>query len=133
MSEEAIVGTILLLMIFFIVVQQILNRQENSATPKGNLILDIKSNLTTTNNGSRVYPLQLTNTIIYVLSVFGSIGFIFFGWKRGECVNNCGSWDAEYIADPLIMILGVAALLTSTLTFQVINVFALFVEKSISK
>jgi hypothetical protein len=32
-----------------------------------------------------------------------------------------------------MMIVGVAALLTSTLTFQVINVFALFVEKSISK
>jgi hypothetical protein len=93
----------------------------------------MKSSFTTTNNGSPVYPLQLTNTIIYVLSIFGSIGFIVFGWVRGECVNNCGSWDAEYIADPLMIIVGVAALLTSTLTFQVINVFALFVEKSISK
>jgi|688.fasta_scaffold1663198_1 hypothetical protein len=133
MSEDAIIVTILLVIIFFIVVQRILNKQENSTTPKKNSVLDMKPNFTTTNKSSRVYPLQLTNTIIYVLSIFGSIGFIVFGWKRGECVNNCGSWDAEYIADPFMIIVGVAALLTSTLTFQVINVFALFVEKSISK
>jgi len=133
MSEEVIIGIILLMMIFFIVVQRILNKQENSTISKKNLSPDMKTNFTITNNGSRVYSLQLTNTIIYVLSIFGSIGFIVFGWKRGECINNCGSWDAEYIADPFMIIVGVAALLTSTLIFQVINVFALFVENSISK
>jgi hypothetical protein len=73
MSEDAIIVTILLVIIFFIVVQRILNKQENSTTPKKNSVLDMKPNFTTTNKSSRVYPLQLTNTIIYVLSIFGSI------------------------------------------------------------
>jgi hypothetical protein len=141
MSEGAIIGLVALIIILFVVVYEILFKEDKSTTPKENSVptpkensvLKMKSNSNSTNKDSRVYPLQLTNTIIYVLSLFGSLSFIYFGWTKGECVNNCGSWDAEYIADPLMIIGGIAGLLVSTLTFQVINVFALFVEKSISK
>lgn len=133
MSEDAIIGLVALIIIFFVVLERILFKEEKSTTPKENSVLKMKSNLNSTNKHSRVYPLQLTNTIIYVLSLFGSLSFIYFGWTKGECVDNCGSWDAEYIADPLMIMGGIAGLLVSTLTFQVINVFALFVEKSISK
>jgi hypothetical protein len=77
-----------------------------------------------------VASLKLTNTIIYVLSLIGSLIFIFIGLLRGECVDYCDSSYAEYIASPTIIATGIAGLLISSLVFQVINVFAVHVDKS---
>ncbi len=77
-----------------------------------------------------VGSLKLTNSIVYILSLFGSIIFILIGLLRGECIDYCDSSYAEYIASPTIIATGIAGLLISSLVFQVINVFAVHVEKS---
>ncbi len=80
-----------------------------------------------------VTSLKITNFIVYLLQVVGSLVLIYLGIYKGECVNYCGSLDAEYIFDPLKIIIGIALLLVSTLIYQVINVFAMHVERSHAK
>jgi hypothetical protein len=77
-----------------------------------------------------VASLKLTNTIIYVLSLIGSLVFIFVGLTRGQCVEYCGDTYAEYTASPAMVATGFAAILVSSLLFQVITLFAVHVEKS---
>jgi hypothetical protein len=75
--------------------------------------------------------LRITNAIIYALSLLGSLIITFVGLFRGQCIDSCDSdYYAEYIANPSLIAFGVAGFLVSTLTFQVINIFALHVEKS---
>lgn len=61
--------------------------------------------------------LKITNVIIFLLEIIGSLVIIYFGVYENE-------------VDVLIIALGLAALLISTLVFQVINVFVLHVERS---
>lgn len=77
-----------------------------------------------------VKSLRSTNTIIYALSLFGSIIITFVGLFRGECIDYCDASYAEYVANPSLIAFGIAGFLVSTLSFQVINLFALHVEKS---
>ncbi len=77
-----------------------------------------------------VASLKLTNTIIYVLSLIGSLVYIIVGLTRGECVEYCGDTYAEYIASPAMIATGFAAFLVSSLLFQVVTLFAVHVEKS---
>jgi hypothetical protein len=74
--------------------------------------------------------LRTTNSIIYALSLLGSLIITFVGLFRGQCVDYCDESYAEYIPNPALIAFGVAGFLVSTLTFQVINIFALHVEKS---
>jgi hypothetical protein len=62
--------------------------------------------------------------------MIGGLVFIYVSLTRGECIENCGYWDAEYRSDPIMVIAGMISLLVSTLAYQVINVFALHVHKS---
>ena len=80
-----------------------------------------------------VTSLKITNIIFFLLQVVGSLVLIYLGIYKGECINYCGSWDAEYTLDPIKMIIGVTLLLVSTLIFQIINVFAMHVERSHEK
>lgn len=77
-----------------------------------------------------VKSLRSTNTIIYALSLLGSIIITFVGLFRGECIDYCDASYAEYVANPSLIAFGIAGFLVSTLSFQVINLFALHVEKS---
>ena len=77
-----------------------------------------------------VASLKVTYSIIYVLSLIGSLVFIFVGLLRGECVDSCGETYAEYTASPTMIATGFAAILVSSLLFQVITLFAVHVEKS---
>jgi len=77
-----------------------------------------------------VASLKVTNTIIYVLSMIGSVIYIIIGMTRGECVDYCDSSYAEYVASPTVIATGFAGLLISTLLYQVISVFAAHVERS---
>jgi hypothetical protein len=80
-----------------------------------------------------VTSLKITNLIFFLLQVVGSLVLIYLGIYKGECINYCGSWDAEYTLDPIKVIIGVTLLLVSTLIFQIINVFAMHVERSHEK
>jgi len=80
-----------------------------------------------------VASLRVTNTIIYVLSLIGSLIFIFIGAFRGECIDYCDASYAEYVSSPTTIATGFAGLLFSTLVFQVITVFAAHVERSHSR
>lgn len=77
-----------------------------------------------------VQALKSTNGIIYGLSLLGSVIIAFVGAFRGTCIDYCDESYAEYVANPALIAFGVAGLLVSTLTFQVINLFALHVERS---
>jgi hypothetical protein len=68
-----------------------------------------------------------------IFEVIGGLVYLYIGIYKGECINNCGSWDAEYTADINMISLAIVLLLLSTLIFQVINVFALHVKKSHTK
>jgi hypothetical protein len=76
-----------------------------------------------------VAQLKTTNLVIYLLSVLGSVIFIILG-IRGECIEDCGYSFAEYVASPTMIATGFAALLFSSLLYQVVNLFAVHVEKS---
>jgi hypothetical protein len=76
--------------------------------------------------------LKLTNTIIYVLSLIGAAVALIFGSRT--CVYDCEYASlAEYVINVEMIAFSIAAALLSTLVFQVVNVFALHVEKSHSK
>jgi hypothetical protein len=76
--------------------------------------------------------LKLTNTIIYVLSLIGAAVALIFGSRT--CVYDCEySSFAKYVINVEMIAFSIAAALLSTLVFQVVNVFALHVEKSHSK
>jgi len=77
-----------------------------------------------------VASLKMTNTIIYALSLVGSVIYIIIGMTRGECIDYCDASYAEYTASPTIIATGFAGLLFSTLIFQVISLFAVHVERS---
>lgn len=76
-----------------------------------------------------VAQLKTTNLVIYLLSVVGSVIFIILG-IRGECIDDCDYSFAEYAASPTMIAAGFAALLFSSLLYQVVNLFAVHVEKS---
>jgi hypothetical protein len=76
-----------------------------------------------------VAQLKTTNLVIYLLSVLGSVIFIILG-IRGECIDYCGYSYAEYVISPSMIATGFAALLFSSLLYQVVNLFAVHVEKS---
>jgi hypothetical protein len=77
-----------------------------------------------------VAQLKTTNLVIYLLSLLGSVIFIFLG-IRGECIEDC-EYDslAVYVTSPTMIATGFAALLFSSLLYQVVNLFAVHVEKS---
>ncbi len=77
-----------------------------------------------------VESLRITNRLIYALSILGSLIITFVGLTRGECIDYCDASYAEYTVSPSLVAFGIAGLLISTLTFQVINLFAVHVEKS---
>jgi hypothetical protein len=77
-----------------------------------------------------VNQLKTTNLVIYLLSLLGSVIYIVIG-IRGDCVEDCEYASlAEYVTNPSRIAAGFAGLLISSLVFQVINLFALHVEKS---
>jgi hypothetical protein len=77
-----------------------------------------------------VAQLKTTNLVIYLLSLLGSVIFIFLG-IRGECIEDCEySTLAVYVTSPTMISTGFAALLISSLLYQVVNLFAVHVEKS---
>jgi hypothetical protein len=77
-----------------------------------------------------VAQLKTTNLVIYLLSVIGSVIFIILG-IRGECIEDCEySSFAVYVTSPTMIATGFAALLFSSLLYQVVNLFAVHVEKS---
>jgi hypothetical protein len=74
--------------------------------------------------------LRITNGIIYGLSLVGGLLLLYVGMFRGECVDSCGEYYAEYVASPTIIAAGFTAILFSTLVFQIVNLFSIHVEKS---
>lgn len=74
--------------------------------------------------------LRITNGIIYGLSLVGGLLLLYVGMFRGECVDSCGEYYAEYVASPTIIAAGFTAILFSTLVFQIVNLFSMHVEKS---
>ena len=80
----------------------------------------------------QIDSLRTTNTIIYGLSLIGAFFVLFLGART--CVEYCEYSNlAEYLINVEITAFAVAAVLFSTLIFQVVNVFALHVEKSHGK
>ena len=75
----------------------------------------------------QVATLRITNEIIYVLALFGSI---FLAFSARQCIEDCEYSYASYQTNPLVVAAGIAGILFSTLTFQVINLFALHIENS---
>ena len=77
-----------------------------------------------------VAQLKTTNLVIYLLSVLGSVIFIILG-IRGECIEDCEYNSlAVYVTSPTMIATGFAALLFSSLLYQVVNLFAVHVGKS---
>ena len=77
-----------------------------------------------------VAQLKTTNLVIYLLSLLGSVIYIFLG-IRGECIDYC-EYDslAVYVTSPTMIAMGFTALLVSSLLYQVVNLFAVHVEKT---
>jgi hypothetical protein len=76
--------------------------------------------------------LKVTNAIVYILSILGAAVALIFGSRT--CVYDCEyTFIATYVINVEIIAFSIAAVLFSTLVFQVVNVFALHVEKSLSK
>lgn len=78
----------------------------------------------------QIQSLKTTNGIIFAFSLIGSLILTYVGVFQGECIDYCGASYAEYIPNPTLIGFGIAGLLISTLTFQVINLFAFHVENS---
>lgn len=72
--------------------------------------------------------LRTTNLVVSVLALAGGLFLVFAGATR--CVADCEYSFREISPDPLTIGFGVAAILLAALFYQVINVFALHVEKS---
>jgi hypothetical protein len=72
--------------------------------------------------------LRTTNLVVALLSVAGGLILVFTGATR--CVADCEYSWREISPDPITIAFGIAAMLLAGLTYQVINVFALHVEKS---
>ena len=77
-----------------------------------------------------VAQLRTTNMVIYGLSLLGSVIYVILG-IRGECIEDC-EYDslAIYVTSPTMIATGITALLVSSLLYQVVNLFAVHVEKS---
>lgn len=72
--------------------------------------------------------LKLTNIIIYVFSLIGSVVLIL---NSRQCVEECEYKTlGVYVIDTGLIAFGVAGILLSTLTYQVINLFIAHVEMS---
>ena len=68
----------------------------------------------------KVDSLERVNRVIYALSVFGGIFTIIYASDPGGGLP----------ANPALIVFGVAALIISTLTYRLIDVFAFHVSKS---
>jgi len=79
-----------------------------------------------------VSVLKLTNMIIYILTLLGAFLALFF-LEAVACVDYCFTSYPDYAINFEVIALSIAVALLSTLTYQVVNVFALHVEKSHSK
>ena len=77
-----------------------------------------------------VKTLRITNTVIYLLALVGAAILLYIGFTEGECVADCEEYYAEYQPSPTIIAYGFTALLMSSLLFQIVNLFAVHVEKS---
>jgi hypothetical protein len=77
-----------------------------------------------------INSVRTTNRIVYTLAILGSLLITFVGIFRGECIDYCDASYAEYIPDPGLIAFGITGFLISTLTYQVINLFTVHVEKS---
>ena len=79
-----------------------------------------------------VNVLRSTNLTIYILTLLGAVFALFF-LEAVACVDYCFTSYPEYGIKFEVLALSTAVALVSTLTYQVVNVFALHVEKSHSK
>jgi hypothetical protein len=64
---------------------------------------------------TQVQFLRVVNRLIFFISIFGSIASIIMGFSIGTAI---------------VSVAGIATLLISTLFYQFINVFALYVQSS---
>lgn len=80
----------------------------------------------------KVNALRSTNLIIYILTLLGAFLALFL-LEAVACVDYCFTDYPDYAINFEIIALSIAVALVSTLTYQVVNVFALHVEKSHSK
>ena len=75
--------------------------------------------------------LRTTNVVVVILSYIGGVYLIFTGLTR--CVESCEYSYRVISPDPLSIGAGLVGLLSATLVYQIIKVFASHVEMSHSQ
>jgi hypothetical protein len=68
----------------------------------------------------KIDSLETVNRLIYALSIFGGLFTILYAADPGD----------GQPANPTLIVFGVAALILSTLTYRLVDVFAFHVRKS---